>query len=222
MFLKYQPFGNYEGELFKNLPEPVKRELLQELPAGKTWQPEILQKAVEKILEKHIEQQPAANPSEQAGKAHEEIRNVLQNLKEQIQWTRIDQDTRPQNDRENVFYFMHEGELQKGRLKVKDERKSGGKKQQNSSISFSIETKAKNLGDVHADLTLSRNILNIRLRDSVGTATEAVNEERETLARELADIGVSLGELIYGKTPKVQNLPIARKKEKSSNVDVRA
>jgi len=224
--LKYQPLGNYEGDLFKDLPEPVKRELLQELPQDKTWQPEILQKVVEKILAKHIEQPQvqtqAENLNEHSGKAHEEIKNTLQNLKEQIQWTRIDQDTRLQNDRENVFYFMHDGELQKGRLKVKDERKGGSKNRQDSSISFTIETRAKNLGEVHADLTLNKSILNIRLQDEFGGASEAVKEERETLAKELADIGITLGELLYGKTPKIQNLPVAKKEKNKGGLDVRA
>jgi hypothetical protein len=225
--LKYQAAGNYEGELFKNLPEPVKRELQHELPAGKTWQPEALQKAVEKVLEKYTEaeqqQLNKANQNEHTAKHNEEIKQVLQHLKEQIQWTRIDQDTRVQNDRENIFYFMHEGNLQKGRLKVKDERKGGSKKQQSSSISFSIETKTKKLGDVHADLTLSKSVLNIRLQDSVGTASEAVQTEREGLAKELADIGIVLGELLYGKTPKVRNLPINKPEEKrNSGLDVRA
>jgi len=221
-FLKYQPQGNYEGDLFKNLPEPVKRELQQELPAGKTWQPETLQKAVEKILEKHMQQPNSVILNEQASKSHEEIKLVLQNLKEQIQWTRIDQDTRPQNDKENVFYFMHDGELQKGRLKIKDERKGGSKSRQDSSISFSIETKAKNLGNVRADLILSKSILNIRMQDEIGTAGDAVKEERETLAKELADIGISLGELVYGKTPKIHILKVAEKKEKTGGLDVRA
>ncbi|MDR2555193.1 MAG: hypothetical protein LBC64_07160 [Fibromonadaceae bacterium] len=222
--LKYQPTGNYEGDLFKSLPEPVKRELSQELPAGKVWQPETLQKAVEKILEKYVEQQPAntANLNEHTNKAHEEIRNSLQNLKEQIQWTRIDQDTRPQNDRENIFYFMHSGELQKGRVKIRDERKGGSKKQHDSSISFTIKTKVKNLGEVNADLTLSKNILNIRMQDEVGTASNAIKEERETLARELADIGITLGEVLYGKTPKVQHLPVAKKEKSNSGFDVMA
>jgi hypothetical protein len=223
-FLRYQPIGNYEGELFKNLPEPVRKELQNELPAGKTWQPEILQKAVEKILEKYVE--PQLNkviPNEHIGKPNEEIRHVLQNLKEQIQWTRIDQDTRLQNDKENVFYFMHEGNLQKGRLKIKDERKGNSKKQQGSSISFSIETKTKNLGDVRADLTLGKSILNIHLQDSVGTANEAVQTERENLAKELSDIGIVLGELLYGKIPKVKNLPVNKTEEKkNSGFDIRA
>jgi len=222
--LKYQPAGNYEGELFKNLPEPIKRELQKELPIGKTWQPETLQKAVEKILEKYEEPQLSKTiQNEHTSKHNEEIKLVLQNLKEQIQWTRIDQDTRLQNDKENVFYFMHEGNLQKGRLKIKDERKGSSKKQQDSSISFSIETKTKNLGDVHADLTLSKRILNIRLQDSVGTAGEAVQTERDGLARELADIGIVLGELLYGKTPKIRNLPINKTEgKKNSGLDVRA
>ncbi|MDR0517884.1 MAG: hypothetical protein LBH25_12650 [Fibromonadaceae bacterium] len=202
--LKYQPHENYEGELFKNLPEPLKKEILKELPAGKTWQPEALQQAIEKI------------------KPNEEHRQILQNFKEQIQWTRIDQDTRQPQDRENVFYFMHNSELQKGRLKVKDERKGGGKKQQASSISFSIKTKTKNLGDVNADLTLNKRVLNIRMQDSIGNAGKAVENERETLAKELADIGISLGELLYGKTPRVRNLPIAKTKEENSGFDVRA
>jgi len=225
--LKYQAAGNYEGELFKNLPEPIKRELQRELPAGKTWQPEILQKAVEKVLEKYAEAEPQqlnkANQNEHTSKHGEEIKHILQNLKEQIQWTRIDQDTRLQNDRENVFYFMHEGNLQKGRLKIKDERKGSSKKHQASSISFSIETKTKKLGDVHADLTLSKSVLNIRLQDSVGTASEAVQTEREGLAKELADIGITLGELLYGKTPKLRNLPVNKPEEKkNSGLDVRA
>jgi hypothetical protein len=229
--LKYQAAGNYEGELFKNLPEPVKRELQHELPAGKTWQPEILQKAVEKVLEKYAEpeseqqqqQLNKANQNEHTAKHSEEIKHILQNLKEQIQWTRIDQDTRLQNDRENIFYFMHEGNLQKGRLKIKDERKGNSKKHQASSISFSIETKTTNLGDVHADLTLSKSVLNIRLQDSVGTAGDAVQTEREGLAKELADIGIALGELLYGKIPKVRNLPINKPEEKkNSGLDVRA
>jgi len=222
--LKYQPTGNYEGDIFKSLPETVKRELSQELPSGKIWQPETVQKAVEKILEKYIEQPPPsmANLNEHASKAHEEIRNSLQNLKEQIQWTRIDQDTRPQNDRENIFYFMHDGELQKGRVKIKDERKGSSKKQQDSSISFTIKTKVKNLGEVHADLTLSKNMLNIRMQDEVGTASNAVKEERETLAKELSDIGITLGELLYGKTPKIQHLPVAKKEKSNSELDVMA
>jgi len=219
-FLKYQSIGNHEGDLFKNLPEPVKKELLRELPAGKAWQPEVLQKAVEKILDKYIEQHPST-ANEHAKKTNEDVRQVLQNFKEQIQWTRIDQDTRPPTDRENVFYFMHEGDLQKGRLKIKDQRK-GGKKQQDSSISFTIETKTKNLGNVHADLTLSKNILNIHLQDEIGTANEAVAQEREALAKELADIGITLGELLYGKTPKIQTIPIAEKKEKTGMLDVKA
>ena|GEM_PF-3361830 len=206
-FLKYQPQGNYEGELFKSLPEPVKKELLQELPKEKTLQPEILQKAVERILEK----------------APEETRPVLQNLKEQIQWTRVDQDTRVQSDRDNIFYFMHEGELQKGRLKVKDERKGNSKNKQDSQITFSIDTKVKNLGNVHVDLTLSKGILNIRMQDEVGTASDAVNEERGMLAKELADLGISLGELVYGKTPKIQIVKVAEKTEKSTGgLDVKA
>ena len=222
--LKYQPIGNYEGDLFKNLPEIVKRELSQELPSGKIWQPETLQKAVEKVLEKYIEQpQPnSANINEHASKAHEEIRNTLQNFKEQIQWTRIDQDTRPQNDKENIFYFMHNGELQKGRVKIKDERKGGSKKQQDSSISFTIKTKVKNLGEVNADLTLSKKTLNIRMQDEVGTASNAVKEERETLAKELSDIGITLGEILYGKTPKIQHLPVAKKEKNNSGFDVTA
>jgi len=206
-FMKYQAQGNYEGELFKNLPEPIKKELLQELPKEKTLQPEMLQKAVERVLEK----------------APEEMRPVLQNLKEQIQWTRVDQDTRVQSDKENIFYFMHEGELQKGRLKVKDERKGGSKDKRESSISFSIDTKVKNLGNVHVDLTLSKGILNIRMQDEVGTASEVINAERETLAKELTDIGLSLGELIYGKTPKIQAVKVAEKTEKSTGgLDVKA
>jgi len=222
--LKYQPTGNYEGDLFKSLPEPVKRELSQELPTGKAWQPETLQKAVEKILEKYSEQQPAntQNLNEHASKAHEEIRNSLQNLKEQIQWTRIDQDTRPQNDRENIFYFMHNGELQKGRVKIRDERKGGSKKQRDSSISFTIKTKVRNLGEVNADLTLSKNTLNIRMQDEVGTASNVVKEERETLAKELSEIGIILGELLYGKTPKIQHLPVAKKEKGNSGLDVMA
>jgi len=222
--LKYQPLGNYEGDLFKNLPEPVKRELSQELPQGKIWQPETLQKAVEKVLEKYIEQPPAstANINEHASKAHEEVRNALQNIKEQIQWTRIDQDTRPQNDKENIFYFMHNGELQKGRVKIKDERKGNSKKHQDASISFTIKTKVKNLGEVNADLTLGKNILNIRMQDEVGIAGDAVKEERETLAKELSAIGITLGELLYGKTPKIQIRPVAKKEKSNSGLDVMA
>jgi len=213
--LKYQPQGNHEGELLKTLPEPVKKEILQELPAGKTWQPEMLQKAVEKILEKH-NMMPHST-------ANEEVRQVLQNLKEQIQLTRVDNDTRPQADRENVFYFMHGDELQKGRLKIKDERKGGNKKQSDSSISFSISTHTKILGDVHADLTLTKRVLNISLQDSYGNAGEAVKEERETLAKELADIGISLGQLLYGKTPKIRNLPVNKTEDKSkSGLDLKA
>jgi hypothetical protein len=202
--LKYQPVGNFEGELFKSLPDNVKKEILRELPAEKAWQPEALQKAIEKI------------------KPNEEFRQILQTFKEQVQWTRIDQDTRPAQDRENVFYFMHNNDLQKGRLKVRDDRKGGGKKQLGSSISFSIKTQTKSLGDINADLVLSKNILNIRMQDSVGSAGKAVEEEREMLAKELADIGISLGELLYGKTPKTRNLPIARAKEESSGLDLRA
>jgi len=207
--LKYQPAGNIEGELLKTLPEAVRKDVLKELPEGKTWQPETLQKAIEKFL--------------YTSSVSEEQRSVLQTLKQQIQWTRLDQDTRPAQDRDNVFYFMHNNELQKGRLKIKDQRKGGEKKHQSSSMSFSIETKAKNLGDVHADLILTKTTLNIRLQDSIGTASEAIKAERETLSKELSDIGISLGELLYGKTPKLQTLPITEKKEKNkSGLDIKA
>jgi len=76
---------------------------------------------------------------------------------------------------------------------------------------------------VHVDLTLSKGILNIRMQDEVGTASEVINAERETLAKELTDIGLSLGELIYGKTPKIQAVKVAEKTEKSTGgLDVKA
>jgi hypothetical protein len=78
------------------------------------------------------------------------------------------------------------------------------------------------LGEVHADLVLSKGILNIRLRDEFGTAGTAVIEERETLAKELIDIGITLGELLYGKTPKIQNLPVTKKEKSSGGLDVMA
>ncbi|GHV15775.1 hypothetical protein AGMMS49938_14850 [Fibrobacterales bacterium] len=221
--LKYQPLGNAEGDIFKSLPEHIKKEILNELPNGKALQPDILQKSVEKVLDKHLEQHLQNQTiSTTPHKMSEEI-HILQNLKEQIQWTRIDQDTRPANDRENVFYFMHNGEMQKGHLKIRDDRKGGGKKQQGSSIAFTIETKAKKLGQVRADLTLTKNTLTIKMQDELGTASEEVNAERETLAQELADIGITLGELIYGKTPKVKNLPIATTANKSKgSLDLKA
>jgi len=39
----------------------------------------------------------------------------------------------------------------------------------------------------------------------------------------LADIGIALGELLYGKTPKLRNLPVNKPEEKrNSGFDVRA
>jgi hypothetical protein len=133
---------------------------------------------------------------------HEEHLQLLNTVREQLQWNRLDQDTRTPGDREQVFYWSQGGEIQKGRIRLRDER--GGekkKKGKEDAYSFSIETTMSKMGKVHADLDLKGGRLSVRLTDEKGTAREAVESERQTLSAELKEIGIVLAELAYGKTP---------------------
>lgn len=188
---RYQENADPEGELFQRLPTEIREQVLRELPVGtKTMSPEALQAAVEKTLE-HIRTQQQGSDTQQ----------TLQQLKEQLQWTRLDQETRHPADREQVFYWQHNGEMQKGRLRVRDERNEQNRQNHTGakrSYSFSVEAKIGTLGKVQADLKLQGDRLDVRIADEKGTAQEAIQAERQSLVQELADMGLDLGELLYG------------------------
>jgi hypothetical protein len=70
----------------------------------------------------------------------------------------------------------------------------------------------RRLGKVQADMELQGERLNIRIADEKGNAHEPIQEERASLARELEDMGLILGELAYGQLrlrgePKTPHVP---------------
>lgn len=207
---RYHGGSDPEIELLRQLPEESRQFLMKELGSGKAHSPQQLQEAVEKALA----HSRLASP---------ETTQTLQNIKEQLQWTRLDQDTRHPAEREQVFYWQHEGELQKGRLKVKDERRAGHKSHSpDAAITFSVQTQVSHLGKVQADLVLQGERLDVRLADEEGEAEEAVRAERESLATELSEMGLSLGELVYGalRLPVISARPLLGGSSPDSRLDL--
>lgn len=186
---RYQPEGERESALVSSLSTDARQRLLATLAEnGKVHSPETMQAAVARLL-----------GSESHALASTD-RQVLQQLHEQLQWSRLDQDSRHPADREQAFYFMNGEQLHKGAIKVRDERGQGGKRQGSGKEghAFTVETRLPHLGKVLVDMTLIADRLDVRLADEKGNAREAVTAERQSLSEELADMGLSLGELVYG------------------------
>lgn len=214
--VNYQANADPEGDLLRKLPESVRAQVLRELPEGtKALVPETLQAAVEKTLDELRQHNKSS-----------EVQQLLQQLKEQLQWTRLDQDTRHPADREQVFYWMQGNDLQKGRLRVRDERENptkSGARGKERTFTFSVETRMARLGKVQADLKLSGERLDVRIADEKGTALEAVQAERETLVEELAAMGLELGDLAYGSLrlrDEAKSRPRLGNADASSRLDV--
>ena len=134
----------------------------------------------------------------QSGATLPQDKEVLQNLQKQLQWSQFDLHSRHPDHREEVFYLMQGGELQKYRLQIS--REGGGKQQKQPNleqISFYIETSTAKLGDVRVNISAKEGELHLEFRDSVGSASAAVQAERESLAQELGEIGWRLITLQY-------------------------
>lgn len=203
----YSPLADPEPDLFKQLPAPLRAQLLAQWPEGhKIIEPHTLQNAIEKVLDHW---RPSADTPP-------ESRELLQQFKEHLQTTRLDQDTRHPADREQIFYWMHQGELQKGRLQIRDQRQSSphkGKKN-HQGIAFTVQTRLPQLGQVQADLLLTETRLDVRLSTEHHNAQSAMQAERDSLQEELADMGLELGNLIYG----AQESPLSAPEQRVSPV----
>jgi len=188
--VQYQAEADPEKDLFQKLPAPQREWLTQQLTNSDV-------KAITpKALQNLLEQMP--QPSEQATQATPTEHTALTQLKSQVQWTQIDQDTRHPDDRQQVFYFSHAGELQKGRIQFRHESKSRNKQGSGDSTRrFYIETRTANLGKVHVDFRIKGNQVELDFADASGQAKPEVQEERATLAKELDDIGLSLKDISY-------------------------
>lgn len=186
---RYQPGGERESALVSSLGDETRQRLLASLAEnGKVHSPETMQAAVARLLGSETHALSSGD------------RQVLQQLHEQLQWSRLDQDSRHPADREQAFYFLNGEQLHKGAIQVRDERGQGGKRQNSGKEghAFTVETRLPHLGKVMVDMTLLGDRLDVRLSDEKGNAREAVTAERQSLSEELADMGLSLGELVYG------------------------
>lgn len=186
---RYQPGGERESALVSSLGDETRQRLLASLAEnGKVHSPETMQAAVARLLGSETHALSSGD------------RQVLQQLHEQLQWSRLDQDSRHPADREQAFYFLNGEQLHKGAIQVRDERGQGGKRQGSGKEghAFTVETRLPHLGKVMVDMTLLGDRLDVRLADEKGNAREAVTAERQSLSEELADMGLSLGELVYG------------------------
>ncbi len=123
---------------------------------------------------------------------------VLRTLIEHVQTNVFDQNTNEQQNQQTM-YWMHQNNLHKGRIAVKDERErdeSGNPKE--GPVGFILETQTPNLGDVSINFKLNKEKVDLILLDSHGTYGNIVNEERESLAREFSSLGWELMTLDYG------------------------
>ncbi|HSQ42011.1 MAG TPA: hypothetical protein VLM37_07015 [Fibrobacteraceae bacterium] len=183
---QYQVDGDREGELFQNLSEPVRKQLLQEM---RTPGKEVIRPADLEIIADKISTNSDLSSSD---------RDALSQLRQQSQWTRLDQDTRHSSERQEVFYFQHEGVLHKGRIQFRHEqgrqRGAGGG---DSTKRLHVETSTANLGNVQVDFQIQSNRLELIFSTADGKAEPAVQEERPSLAKALDEIGYLLGDLSY-------------------------
>lgn len=189
--LEYRAKGNREGELFAQLPEKQQE-----------WIRNEVQKHGKRILQPQdfldvLSRMPSA--------LNHEKDSVTPQLQNQLQWTQKDQDTRHPDDRQQVFYFLHEGQLQKGSIQIRREKPSEKKKgEPDAPLRFHIETTTPKLGPVRLDLLVHQNELRMEFLDRSGKAEQAVQKERESLAKDLQSLGLSLVDLVY-KIPSVQS-----------------
>jgi len=185
---RYQSELDPEGTLFEQLPETQKKWLGQELEKHgfKPLQPKELLQLLDKM--------PPLTPQNSTPAE----RDLTQNLQRQLQWTQFDQDTRPSEDRQQVFYFYQSGELHKGRLQVKHQKSAHkGSAGADDTQRFFVETRTGQLGKVHVDFQIRNGVVALDFADAQGQAQKAVEQERPELASELASIGLTLSQLAY-------------------------
>ena len=183
----YQSNQDPEPDLFQKLPAPQREWLAQQLAHNES------KPVSAKELQNLLQQMPAASSS-----AAPSEREALAQLKSQVQWTHLDQDSRHSEDRQQVVYFSHAGELQKARIQFRNESKSkNAKGAGDSSHSFYIETRTANLGKVHVDIRVKENQVELDFSDASGQAKPAVQSERKNLAKDLDDIGLVLKDISY-------------------------
>lgn len=207
--LEYRAKGNREGELFAQLPEKQLE-----------WIRNEVQKQGKRILQPQdflevLSRMPSA-------RSHEKD-SVTPQLQNQLQWTQKDQDTRHPDDRQQVFYFLHEGQLQKGSIQIRREQSSEKKQTDpDAPLRFHIETSTPKLGSVRVDFLVHKNELRMEFLDPSGKGEQAVQKERESLARDLQSIGLSLMELMY-KIPSIQSpSPVLPTPPRTSFLDLKA
>ncbi len=180
--LQYDTFKGNDRNLLPQTAQNVLQQLQQQVPNRPMTAFETL----------HILQQ--IQDSSDTMREHAALRTVI----EHVQTNVFDQNTSDQQNQQTM-YWMHQNNLHKGRVSVKDERErdeSGNPK--DGPIGFILETQTPNLGDVSINFKLDKEKVDLVLLDSHGTHGAIVNEGRESLAREFSSLGWELMTLDYG------------------------
>jgi len=155
-----------------------------------------------------------------------EAKTQLQDFKQHLQWTQFDEETRHPDDRQQLFYFHHQGELLRSRIRYRfqENNESNAKSSLESTHHVSIETSTPRLGNVHLELDQKGTALRIEFLDNLGAADVAVQQERQSLTEELEQIGYQLQELFYRRLP-MQNILspnlVANQQPSSTHLDLR-
>lgn len=206
--LHYRSEGNREGELFDTLPPPQREWLRSELEKSG---PRLLQP---KDLLEILSRMP---PAPDTGKDP-----VASQLQSQLQWTQKDQETRHPDDRQQVFYFLHEGQLLKGQIQIRhEESRKPRKASEESPLRFHVETRTPRLGQVRVDFLVQKGEVKLEFADAVGKAESAVYEERQGLALELEELGLHLSSLAYQSFVGKPAQPIHQAAPRSGFLDLR-
>lgn len=187
-----------EARLFNKLPQEIQEALRPYLdnkasPTAGPLPPRELAQILQTLL-----QNPITPPSP-------ELEDAGQKLLQQLHLHRLDQESRHPGDRQESFFWMHQGELQKGRLRVRDQRESSPEKAtKDQTVRFVLETHLPHLGKVQAEVQVKREKVGIIVWESTGRAEPAMQEERGSLAQELGDLGLSLQDLTHRFLPSAQ------------------
>jgi hypothetical protein len=215
--LRYDAKEDPEADLMKALPREQKEWLSKEFAK----QPAHLLRSQE--LQAILDRMPSV------ANANQFERETLQNLQKQLQWTNRDQETRHPDERQQVFYFMQDEQLQKGRIQFrKDSNPKKGNAAQDDAHRFFVETQTPRLGHVRVDFRMHKGNVELDFADATGAAQAAVLAERVSLAQELESIGLSLGTMAYHllrndkEGPLNKNLGTPLSRSSSSRLDLLA
>jgi len=227
--LSYHADLDTENELFANLTSHTQQLMTANLPADKPVGADRLLQLIRTVLDQPESLPNSQTHSDPASKIPSGDRELLHSMARQMNMGQIDQETRHPEDRQQVFYWQHQGELHKGRLRVRHEKKDPNS-QAGQDLQFTVQTRTPQLGQVQVQVRQHKKSLHLNMNDERGVAQESVGKERELLAQELDSIGLKLEQLNYAKPmSKKANSAFATKpsasasqQDDSSYLDLRA